>query len=116
VGSQLEGTSRLSNAGVRNATTEGYYRALTIYKGKLEWVGHGAEYTETLDKGLFSDMAECAGDFWGLSVYMQWHRLSAYGGRHAHRGGRSDESEPVCPTCHLALPRSGTCDNCGEAL
>lgn len=42
----------------------------------------------------------------------QYIPLSTTIGDHYHRGPNKDSTDPVCPTCFTALPKTGQCDYC----
>jgi hypothetical protein len=89
---------------------DGYYRAVAIHKGKIEWIGTAAEHMR-LDRThpLFHGMVEDLDDAFGAVKIRYWVPLSTFG--HRPRGPkRPDGGELTCPECHLALPVSGVCD------
>ena len=92
----------------------GYYRAVVVHKGLIEWLGTAAERLGDLWRHpLFEHkiIEEERYPFGGF-VIRNWVPLSTYAGRHAHAVRGQPKTSPECPTCHVVLPVSGVCDYC----
>jgi hypothetical protein len=76
--------------------------ALVIRPGYLSWPG--GQWATDLGPGLFPEMYE--------DEHFKWHELSTF---RPHTGGPTAEEPPaaICPSCFMARPRTGVCDNCG---
>ena len=91
----------------------GVHRALIIFKGWLEWPEAGDPWRRKLDPALFADFREDERDVFDRVAYTIWHPLSTLEGRDSHAAQRQTLALKVCPSCWLAMPSSGVCDDCG---
>ena len=93
---------------------DGYYRAVTVHKGLIEWIGTAAENMGELSQhALFRGrIIEDEVDTFGWMKIRDWVPLSTYTGRHPHAARDPEKVTGMCPACHTMLPMTGVCDYC----
>jgi hypothetical protein len=110
IGVWIHGSTQSTNLFDRPHGQERWHRGLIIHRGWLEWPG-GA-WSNNLDRSLFPEVREGEKDIFECTRYYEWYPLSTFAGTGARGATNRLKAPAFCPTCHLALPANGICDDC----